>query len=86
MCQLEATYQFMKNWQQEHDEEVNVIDPKVVKYYLEYDIWSHRFFVESCVGYVGIGVVYFSSKKKAQEFLAQYEKELNDLIKKLKRG
>lgn len=82
---MEQVIQLMQSWQSKHDEPVNLFDRKAVKYYVEYDSWDDRFRVDSCVGYVNFGMVYFSSKQKAQAFLNEHESDLKDLIKQIKK-
>lgn len=74
----------MAEWQKQHDEPVDLFNRNQVKFFIEYDRWDDRFFIESNVGYIGFGVVYFSSKKMAQAFLEQHEKDLRSFIQTLK--
>lgn len=70
------SYDLIKKWQHENDEVVDFYNHDQVKFYLTFDTWEHRFFVESCVGYVNFGLVYFSSQEKAKQCLAELESEL----------
>ena len=64
-------YTLMKEWQVLNDEPISLFDHNQVKYYITYDVWDDRLFVESCVGYVNFGLVCFSSQVKAKQFLQE---------------
>lgn len=80
---MNSIHDLMRRWQTQQDEEVNLFDRKV-KYYVSYDSWDDRFFIESCTGFIDFNLVYFSSKEKAQGFLNECEEQLKQLIKELK--
>lgn len=80
---MNNAYELMKQWQQNHDEPVRLDDPKGVKFYITFDAWSRHFMVESCVGYLNFGMVYFSSQQKAKEFLAAHESDLKEALSEL---
>lgn len=82
---MDTVLTLMKDWQKQHDEPVDLFNRNQVKFFIEYDRWDDRFFIESSVGYIGFGVVYFSSKKSAQAFLTQHENELRSFIQSLKK-
>lgn len=81
---MKTILNLMKEWQEQHDEPVDLFNQNQVKFYIEYDSWDNRFLIESCVGYVGFGVVYFTSKSAAQSFLKEHEVELRSFIQQLK--
>lgn len=81
---MKTTFDFMRKWQEQHDEPVDLFNRNQVKFFIEFDTWDNRFLIESCVGYVSFGVVYFSSKQVAQSFLDHHESELRSFIQQLK--
>ena len=76
-------YELMKNWQRAHDESVDLLNRNQVKFYLTFDVWSHQFMIESCVGYLNFGMIYFSSQQKAKEFLKAHEADLRQILSEL---
>lgn len=80
---MDSIYRLMKEWQEQNDKPINIFN-RQVKFYVSYDTWDDRFFVESCAGYIDFNLIYFSSREAAKLFLEQNESQLRELVGRMK--
>lgn len=77
---MKEAYGLFEKWQQEHDITINLFDTNLPKYFIVYELYTNRFFIDKTFGCLTFNEVYFSSEEVAKQCLNECSDKLKIIV------